>query len=108
MIVLGLMTLVAVALVVYFGRKLALHAWTESPDSDLNLGVTMTGTVLYAVLIGFFIICLASRSLSPESSFGSFMNQPIGLASSILASIFVTVIVGVILGKFGLPVFKGD
>ena len=108
MIVLGLMTLVAVALVVYFGRKLALHAWTESPDSDLNLGVTMTGTVLYAVLIGFCIICLASRSLSPESSFGSFMNQPIGLASSILASIFVTVIVGVILGNFGLPVFKGD
>ena len=55
--ILGLIaiTLVVVALVIYFGRKLSRHVQTHAPDSDLTVHVTPSGNVLFACLVGFWI-----------------------------------------------------
>ncbi len=104
--ILGLIaiTLVVVALVIYFGRKLSRHVQTHSPDSDLTVHVTPSGNVLFACLVGFWILCAISRNLAPASNLGALLSTTDGIAAVAIASIFFGAVAAAILEKLGYPI----
>ncbi len=103
---LSAITLMVVALVIYFGMKLNRAINKNAPEINFPLRVTMTGTVLWACVVGFWVICAVARKLRPDSSFGDFLNTMDGLASVIVGSIFFAAIAGAILEKLGYPIAR--
>jgi len=103
---LSAITLIVVALVIYFGMKLSRAVNKNAPGINFPLKVTMTGTVLWACVVGFWVICAVARKLKPDSSFGDFLNTMDGLATVIVGSIFFAAIAGVILEKLGYPIAR--
>jgi len=106
---LSLITLMVVALVIYFGMKLNRAVNKNAPEINFPLKVTMTGTVLWACVVGFWVTCAAARGLRPDSSFGGFLNTTDGLVSVFVGSILFAVIAGAIFEKLGYPIARiGD
>jgi hypothetical protein len=57
-------------------------------------------------MVGFWILCLATRVLKPEISMGAFLGRADGVTAVIVASIFFGGIAAAILDKFGYPIAK--
>ena len=103
---LSVITLMVIGLVIYFGMKLNRAVNKNGPDINFPLKVTMTGTVLWACVVGFWVTCATARELRPDSSFGDFLNTTDGIASVFVGSIFFAVIAGAILEKLGYPIAR--
>ncbi|VUX56127.1 membrane protein of unknown function [uncultured Woeseiaceae bacterium] len=102
-------TLLAIGLIIYLGLKLNKAVGKHAPDINFPLNITLTGNVLYACLVAFWVYCAAIRALRPESSFGAFLNTADGIAVALIGSIFFGAITGAILEKLGYPIFeRGD
>jgi len=101
---LTVITFVVIGLFTYFGRKLSKAAERHASEIDLPLYVTPTGTALFACIVAFWVICVTTRALKPESSFGSFLNGPEGVLAVISGSIIFAGIAAVILTQFGYPI----
>ena len=106
---LGAITLVVVGLVIYFGLKLNKAVETRTPNINFPLKVTLTGTALWACVVGFWVICAVARELRPASVLSDFLRTTDGIASVFVGSIIFAVIAGVVLEKLGYPIAKrGD
>ena len=106
---LGAITLVVIGLLVYLGLKLNRAANKYSPEINFPLHITLAGTVLWACVVGFWLICAVARELRPESPFGSFLNTTDGVALVIAGSILFAAIAGAALKKLGHPIARtGD
>lgn len=108
--VLGLsaITLSVIGLLVYLGRKLSNAAERHAAEIDLPLYVTPTGTALFACIVAFWIICVITRALQPESSFGEFLHEPEGVFAVVSGSIILAGIGAAILNQLGYPIAKKD
>jgi hypothetical protein len=106
--ILGLVaiTLLVVGLFIYFGQKAARYVARHAPESDLAVEITPTGTVLTALMVGCWVLCLAARALAPHSSLGAFVSNPDGMAAVFAGSIIFFSLVAVILQRLGYPVAK--
>lgn len=106
---LGAITLVVFGVVIYFGLKLNKAVEAQAPKINFPLKVTLTGTALWACVVGFWVICAVARELRPASFLGDFLRTTDGIASVFAGSIFLAVIAGVVLEKLGYPIARrGD
>ncbi len=106
---LGAITLAVIGILVYFGLKLNKTVEKHSGEISVPLHITMTGTTLWACVVGFWVICAIARELRPESLLGDFLNKTDGVAVVFAGSIVVAVIAGTVLEKLGYPIAKrGD
>ncbi len=106
---LGAITLVVIGLVIYFGLKLNKAVDRHSADIDFPWHITLTGTTLWACVVGFWVVCAVARELRPESLLGDFLGTTDGVASIFVGSILFAVTAGVILNRIGYPIQKsGD
>ena len=99
-------TLAVIGLVIYCGKKLSKAVQEHAPDSDFAVSITRTGNVLYACVVGFWIVCAVARELKPESSLGAYLGRADGVLAVIVGSIFFIAIAGAILEKLGYPIVK--
>ncbi len=103
---LGAITLVVVGLVTYLGLKLNKFVLRHAPEIALPINITFTGTTLFALVVGFWVLCIAAANLRPESSFGSFVGTADGMGIVIVGSIFFAGVAGAVLEKLGWPIAK--
>ena len=103
---LGAITLFVVGLFIYFGQKISRAVAKHAPESELAVEITATGTVLSALMVGFWVLCLAARALAPQSSLGAFVGKAEGMAAGFVASLMFFPIAAVILQKLGYPIAK--
>ena len=73
---------------------------------DLRPRITMAGTILFACMVAFWIICAASRVLKPDSAFGAFLSEADGVLAVVIASVLIGGISGAILEKLGYPIVE--
>lgn len=73
---------------------------------DLQPHITMSGTVLFACMVAFWIFCAASRALRPDSTIGAFLSDADGVLAVIVASVLFGGIAGAILEKLGYPIVE--
>jgi len=106
---LGVITLTVIGILVYFGLKLNKAVEKHSAEISIPLHITMTGTTLWACVVGFWVICAIARELRPASLLGAFLNKTDGVAVVFVGSIVLAVITGTVLEKLGYPIAKrGD
>jgi hypothetical protein len=103
---LSAITLLVIALLVYFGMKLNKAVGNHASDINFPLNITLSGNALFACVVAFWICCAAYRALRPESSFGAFLNTSDGVAAAFVGSIFFAAIAGAVLEMFGYPIAK--
>ena len=103
---LSAITLVVIGLVIYFGLKLNKAVDRHAANIDFPWHITLTGTALWACVVGFWVICAVARELRPESLLGEFLSTTDGVASIFAGSIFFAVTAGVILERLGYPIQK--
>ena len=102
-------SLLVIGLLTYLGLKLNKAVGKHAADINFPLSITLSGNILFACMVAFWIYCAAVRALRPESSFGAFLNTADGVAVALVGSIFFAAIAGAILEKFGYPIAKkGD
>lgn len=99
-------TLAVIGLFIYFGRKLSRAIEKQGSGRDLALSITPTGTVLFACIVGFWIVCVAARKLAPEGYLGAFLNTPDGVAVVLFGSVLFSGVAGAILEKLGYPIAR--
>jgi hypothetical protein len=99
-------TLAIVGLIVYFGLKLNKVVLKRASEIGFPVYVTLTGTALMACAVGFWILCLVARNLTPDSSFGAFVRTTDGLVAAFLGSIVFLAIAAGILEKLGYPIAR--
>ena len=105
---LSAITATVIGLLVYLGRKVSRAAERHASELDLPLYVTPAGTALFACIVAFWIICIGTRALRPESSLGIFLHEPEGVLAVITGSIFFAGIAAAILNQIGCPIAKRD
>jgi hypothetical protein len=105
---LGAITLFLIGLVIYFGVKLNKAILKHAPEATLSVNITFTGTVVTACVVGFWVVCLVARELTPESSLGTFVGTVDGLATVFVGPVFFAGIAGAILDKLGHPLAMRD
>ena len=102
-------TLAMIGLLIYLGVRWSCFVQQQAPDSHLALRVTMTGTIVSALFVAFWVLCLAARELAPESSLGRFVQNPEGLLIVFAFSFFSLPLLAVLLQSLGYPVARwGD
>lgn len=101
---LAAITSVVIALVVYIGLKLNKAVLKHAPEVALPLNITYAGTTLFALLVGFWVLCLVAAKLRPETWFGSFVGTADGVGIVIVGSSFFAGVVAVVLEKLGWPI----
>lgn len=99
-------TLMVIALLVYFGLKLNRAVGGHASEINFPLKITLSGNVLFACVVAFWIYCAAARALRPESAFGAFLNTPDGVAAVLIGSILFAAIAAAVLEKFGYPISR--
>lgn len=109
---LGVVTLIPIGLVIYFGLKLNKAVQRNARENSADQHVprlTLTGTTVYACMVGFWLICLVAGKFRPESSLGAFVGTADGVAAIIAGSLFFGWIAAAIFEKLGYPiVMKGE
>jgi len=103
---LSAVTIVVIGLVVYFGLKLNKAVNKRSAETSFPMHITLAGTVLWACVVGFWVVCAVARELRPESLLGEFLNTTDGAVSAFVGSILFAVIGGAILERLGYPTAK--
>ena len=107
LLIVAAITLVAIGLAIYAGIEISNYVRRQGPESEfVRSRLTLTGTALYACMVGSWLVCLLARESRPESSLGAIVGTADGLITVIVASIFFIVVVGVILQKLGYQSFK--
>ena len=101
-------TILVIALLVYFGRKLSNAAERNAEFIDLPIYVTRTGTIFFACVVAFWIYCVAARMLTPHSSLGKYLGTIDGAAAVFFGSIMFVAIAWLVSEKFGYPFAKWD
>jgi len=101
---LGAMTSLVIGLVIYVGLKLNKAVLKHAPEIALPLNITYTGTALFALLVGFWVLCLVAAKLRPETWFGSFVGTTDGVGIVIVGSSFFAGVAAVVLEKLGWPI----
>lgn len=101
---LSAITLIVTGLVIYFGMKLNKAVLKKAPEIAMPLNLTLTGTILMACVVGFWILCLVVRNLRPDSTLGAFVGTTDGLAGALLVSILFAAGAAAILQKVGYPI----
>lgn len=105
---LGAITLIVIGFVVFLGVRLNKAVVKRTPDNVSSPRITLTGTVVYAFMVGFWLICVVAARLQGESWFGSFVGSADGVAAVIIFSLVAIVVAEVILEKLGYPLFNKD
>lgn len=103
---LTILSLTAIGLTVFFGKKLSKRSECEMPDGLITMNITLTGVVAFAFLVGFWVLCITTRTFSPESVLGKLTSTPDGIVGAISLSVIGFGIAGALLGKIGYPIFK--
>lgn len=108
--ILGLsaITMALIGLFVFIGIRISRAVKKDAPDSSFAQKITMTGTVLFALLISFWVACLAARALKPASALGAYVSSTDGLAGAFIGSFVVVVAAAAVLEKLGYPISKKD
>jgi len=101
---LGAITGLVIALVIYLGLKLNKAVLKNAPDMALPINITYSGTALFALVVGFWVLCLAAAKLRPETWFGSFVGTADGVGIVIVGSIFLAGVAAAVLEKLGWPI----
>lgn len=99
-------TLAVIGLFIYFGAKLSTAVQKHAPQSNYVQSITLTGTALFACVVGFWIICAIARQLSPESPLGAFLGKAEGVVAVLVLSVFFMAFAAAILEKLGYPITK--
>ena len=105
---LGAITLVVIGLVIYFGLMLNKAVATRAPEINLPLNITLSGNALLACIVTFWIYCVATRVLNPDSFLGTFLGKADGVAAVIAGSILFAGLAALILAKLGYPIARSD
>ena len=92
---LSAITIVVIGLVIYLGLKLNKTVDRSAAAVDFPWHITLTGTALWACVVGFWVICAVARELRPESLLGDFLSTTDGVASVLAGSLFFAVTAGV-------------
>ena len=101
---LGAVTLIVIGLVIFLGLKLNKAVMKRTPEIATPLNITLAGTVLWACVVGFWLICLILAKLYPGSALGAFIGTVDGIASVFVASIIFAGVASAILEKLGFPI----
>ena len=101
---LGAITSVFIGLVIYFGLKLNQAVLKQAPDVALPINITLSGTTLFAFVVGFWVLCVAVAYLHPASSFGSFVRTADGVGAVIVGSVLFVGVAAAVLEKLGWPI----
>lgn len=101
-------TILVIGLFVYFGRKLSKAAERNAEFIDLPLYVTRTGVIFFACVVAFWVYCLGTRALAPNSRLGTFLGTFDGAAAVIFGSITVMTVAWVVLDRLGYPLAKWE
>lgn len=105
---LSAITLIVIGLVIYIGLKLNNTVLKRAPEIALPLNITLTGTALWASVVGFWLVCLVAGKLRPATLLGAFVGTADGMAAVFIGSIFFAMIAGAILEKLGYPIARRD
>lgn len=108
--ILGLVaiTLAVIGLFIYFGAKLSRAVQKHAPQSNYAQSITLTGTALFACVVGFWVICAIARDLRPESPLGAFLGKAEGVIAVMVMSVFFLAFAAAILERLGYPIIKKD
>lgn len=101
-------TLIVIALLVYFGRKVSKAAERNAKFIGLPLYVTRAGTAFFACMVAFWVYCVGIRLLMPGSALGQYLGTIDGVAAVVFGSIMFIAIAWVISDKLGYPFAKWD
>jgi len=101
---LGGITVFVIGLVIFFGLKLNKAVLEHAPETALPLNVTLAGTVLWACVVGSWLVCLVAAKLRPETSLGAFAGTSDGVAIILVGSILIAGGAAAILEKLGYPI----
>lgn len=106
--VLGLtaITVLVIGLLTYFGGKLSRTVQHRFPEHDIAMSITPTGSVLFACLVGFWVVCLVIRMLQPPSTVGLFLSGRDGMVLVVVGSVLCCGVAGSVLAKLGYPIVK--
>ncbi|MGI9204737.1 MAG: hypothetical protein ACR2Q3_12050 [Woeseiaceae bacterium] len=104
--VLGLsgITLLVIGVVIYFGMKLNKAVLKPAPEMTMPLYITPVGTVLWACVVGCWLICIIAVKLRPETPLGAFAGTADGAGLVFIGSIVIAAVAASILEKLGYPV----
>lgn len=105
---LGVIFLVLVIPLIYFGRRLSTSVKKQSPESEFVVSVTPVGNALAACLVGFWGACVIAFKLAPNSAFGTFLASVEGVVTAALGSMILYVFATVLLKKLGYPSSRKD
>ena len=105
---LGAVTIFVIGLLVYFGRKISSAAERNAENINLPFYVSRTGTVFFASVVAFWVYCVATRVLTPQSIFGKYLGTFDGVASVVLGSCVFAGVGWVISKKLGYPFAKWE
>lgn len=105
---LGVIFLVLIIPLIYFGRRLSNSVKKQSPESEFVVSVTPVGNALAACLVGFWGACVIAYKLAPNSAFGAFLSSVEGIAAAALGSMILYVFATVLLKKLGFPSSRKD
>lgn len=105
---LGGLTLLAIGVVIFFGRKLNRAVLKHAPEMAMPIYVTPAGTVLWACITSVWLICLLAAILRPNSPLGAFSGSADGVGLVVVGSIAVAAVAAAILDRLGYPIAKRD
>ena len=102
---LAAITLLTISLLVYLGLK--LNKVVGRRDSLFSYGITMSGTILGALITAFWVYFLVARgATSPQHGFAAFLRTADGLALALAGSVVFGGVAGAVLERLGYPIIK--
>jgi len=103
---LSALTLVVIGLFIYLGKKLDRAVRRKSPDTNLPLEVTTSGTIVFAFMVAMWTACLVVQASHPDSTIGSFLRTFDGVGAIAIGSVLYCGVAGAVLDKLGYPLAK--
>ena len=101
---LGAITSVVIALVIFLGLRLNKAVLKRAPEIALPIYINRSGTVLFALIVSFWLVCLVAAKLRPETSLGAFLGTADGVGVVVVGSLFFAGVAGAVLEKLGWPI----
>jgi hypothetical protein len=106
-VVLGLIFLVIGILLYIPGRWWAKHKLRDTqPESDARLHITSSGLALIVLMVFVLVIGSSQQYLAPETEFGQFVSNGLGLLFFVVAVTVTTIVLGLVLIMLGFTLFR--